>query len=171
MSDFLEVMHEYFRGERLAGAAIIATGIGLCGFAVYVWRTQEGGFVWGLALPLAIVGVMAATVGPFFIAHNGRLADEIARRYEADASTLVAEESARMTRVNANWPRLKIGWAVIGLVAMALILFVKQDWSSGLGLALIVLVAILFAVDVFGERRAVPYTEALSALARGPDPS
>lgn len=165
MSDFLDVMHEYFRGERLAGAAILAVGLGLAGFAFYVFKTNQGGFVWGLALPLAIVGVLAVTVAPFFIAHNGRLADDIAARYAADPAALARAEGERMTRVNANWPRLKIAWAVIGVIAMGLMLFVHRDWASGLGVALILLVAILFTVDTLGERRAVPYAEALQAIA------
>ena len=166
MSDFIEVMHEYFRGEKLAGYAMLAVGVQLAGFAVYVWRTQEGGFVWGLALPLAIVGVMVITVAPFFIAHNGRLAEDIARRYEEDPAALAQAEGERMTRVNANWPKLKLAWGAIAVVALILLLAVKKDWASGLGVALILVVAILFTIDVFGERRAAPYTEALGAIAR-----
>ena len=164
--DFVEVMQEYFRGEKLAGWAILGVGVQLAAFAVWIWRTQEGAFVWGLALPLAIVGVMAVTVAPFFISHNGRLADEIAQRYADDPAALAQAETERMARVNANWPKLKFAWGVIGVIAIALLLAVRKDWSNGLGVALIILVAILFTIDVLGERRAVPYTEALSAIAR-----
>ncbi|MCB9593786.1 MAG: hypothetical protein H6719_13720 [Sandaracinaceae bacterium] len=164
MSDFIQVMQEYFRGEKLAGFAFIGVGLGLLGFAIYIWRTHEGAFVWGLALPLAIVGVMAVTVGPFFALQQDRLASDIAARYADDPAELARTEGERMTRVNANWPRLKLAWAVIGVIAMALILLVKQDWSSGLGVALMLLVAILFTVDVLGERRAIPYAEALTAI-------
>jgi len=164
MTDFLDVMQEYFRGEKMLAWALVGVGAGLLGFAFFIWKTQQGGFMYGLAIPLAIVGVMAATVGPFFAFHNDRIAVDIAERFAADPSEVKTTESERMTRVNANWPRLKLAWAAIGVGAMVLLLLVKQDWASGLGLALMALITILFFVDVFGERRAIPYTDALHAI-------
>ena len=85
-------------------------------------------------------------------------------RYADDPAELAATEGERMAKVNANWPRLKIAWAVIGILAMGMMLFVKQGWAEGLGLGLMLIVTLLFFVDVFGERRAVPYTDALEGL-------
>jgi hypothetical protein len=56
---------------------------------------------------------------------------------------------------------------VLIVVALGLLMGVRRDWASGLGLALLLLSTTLFFVDVFGERRAQPYTEALRALERG----
>jgi len=164
MSDFLEVMNAYFRGERMLAWAMLGLGLGMLAFAFFVYRTQTGGFMWGLVAPLAIVGIMASTVGPFFAFHNARIAEEIAGRYANDPAELATTEGERMTRVNQNWPRLKMAWAVITIVALALLLLVKQDWANGLGLALMILVTVLFCIDVFGERRALPYSDALAAL-------
>ncbi len=133
-------------------------------FAFFVYRTETGGFMWGLVVPLAIAGVMATTVGPFFAFHNDRLAEDIAARFAEDPGALAADEGERMRKVNANWPRLKLVWAVITIVALSLLLLSRQPWASGLGLALMILVAALFCIDVFGERRALPYAEALSAI-------
>ena len=56
------------------------------------------------------------------------------------------------------------------LTILGVIMYLRLPWVVGnaglLGGWLIILVAILFTIDVLGERRAVPYTEALSAIAR-----
>jgi hypothetical protein len=70
-----------------------------------------------------------------------------------------------MERVNANWRRAMTGWAVVIVVALALILAVRRDWSSGLGLALLLVSTILYFTDVFAERRALVYTTALRKVA------
>jgi hypothetical protein len=164
MSDFVEVMHTYFRGEKLLAWGFLGLGLPMLGFSIWVLRSQTAGFRLGLAIPLALVGVLMIVAGPLFARHNDRLAQDIEQRVAKDPAEVAKVEGERMDKVNANWPRLKQGWAVIALVAMGLVVFVKQDWAHGLGLALLLLTTTLFFVDVFGERRAVPYTQALAKL-------
>ena len=159
--DFLEVMHEYFRGERLAGWAMMGLGLPLLAFGAYVFR-EHVGFRWSLGTPLAALGLALLVGAPIFASMQTKKAADIEARYAADPEALRAEETTRMERVNANWPRLKIGWAVLGVIAMGLLLFVHKDWVQGLGLLLIFICAAGFFIDVFGGRRAVPYTEALA---------
>jgi hypothetical protein len=56
-------------------------------------------------------------------------------------------------------------WAVVIAIALVLILAVRRDWSSGLGLALLLMATTLYFVDVFAERRALVYSEALRKVA------
>lgn len=168
MTDFLEVMHEYFRGEKMLAWAFVGLGVPMLGFAIFVFRSQLGGFRLGLAIPLAIVGVLMTAAGPFFAKHNDRLAEDIEQRYSESRAELAEAEAERMAKVNANWPRLKMVWALIAIAAMGMLLFVKQGWSEGLGLALMLIVTVLFFVDVFGERRAVPYTAAVAHISAPP---
>jgi hypothetical protein len=164
MADFVEVMHAYFRGEKLLAWGFLVLGVAILGFSIWVLRSQTGGFRLGLAIPLALVGVLMIVAGPLFARHNDRLAHDIEQRVANDPVEVAKGEGERMDRVNANWPRAKWSWAVIALLAMGLVLFVKHDWAHGLGLALLLLTTMLFFVDVFGERRAVPYTEALAKI-------
>lgn len=160
-----EAMQIYFRGEKHTGLTMVAVGIALMAFAFWVWRTQSGAFAWWLLTPLAVVGLGAAIGGVVFaLKTDAQVADLLARLAD-DPAALVASESARMVKVNANWPRLKLAWGVIAIGALVLLLAVKREWATGLGLALVLLVAVLFFMDVFAERRAVPYTEALAARA------
>jgi len=112
-----------------------------------------------------VVGLGAAIGGVVFALKTDAQVADLMARLADDPSALVASESARMVKVNANWPRLKLAWGVIAIGALVLLLAIKREWSTGLGLALVLLVAVLFFMDVFAERRAAPYTEALAARA------
>lgn len=165
--ELAETMQVYFRGEKHVAFFLVGLGVALALFAAWVWRTQSGPFAWWLLTPLALVGVGAAIGGVVFAMKTERQVAELTTQLEADREATVTAESARMAKVNANWPRLKLAWGAITLVALGLLLVVKRDWSSGLGLALMLLMAVLFCVDVFAERRAVPYTEALERARDG----
>jgi hypothetical protein len=158
---FLEILLEYFRGEKQVGIALAVVGVALLAFAGWVLRTQAGSFAWGLAAPLVLFGLAFGGGGTYLAFRTDRQVADLTAKYERDPSSLLAVEAPRMERVNANWPRLKIAWAVILGVALVLLLAVRRDWASGLGLALLAVTTILFFTDVFAERRALVYTEAL----------
>jgi hypothetical protein len=169
---FTEILQEYFRGERQTGCGLAVVGVGLLAGALWVFRTQTGGFAWGLLAPLAFVGLAFGGGGTFLALRSDKQITELAARYERDPATLLAEEVPRMERVNANWPRLKIAWTVVIGVALTLLVVVRRDWASGLGLALLLVATILLFLDVFAERRAILYTHALDQArsAAGPGP-
>lgn len=164
---FVEILQEYFRGEKQAGIALAVVGIGLLAGAAWVYRTQPGAFAWTLVIPLLLFGLAFGGGGAFLAVRSDRQITELAARYEQDPRALVAEEVPRMAKVNANWPRLKVAWTVLIIVALVLLMAVRRDWSMGLGLSLLLLSTILFFTDVFAERRAEPYTKALEQAAAG----
>lgn len=169
MADFLGVMHAYFRGEKLLAWSFLVLGLVMLGFAIWVLRSQAGGFRLGLAIPLGLAGALMVIAGPLFAQHNDRLAHDIEQRASADPAALAQVEGERMSKVNANWPKAKRTWAVIALLALGVILFVERDWAVGLALVLLLLTTMLMFVDVFGERRAVPYTQALAKFPPAPE--
>lgn len=162
--DLIDVMETYFRGERQVGILLAAVGLVLLGFAAWVWRTETNSFGVGLYAPLAVLGVIALGFGPWFAMKTERQVAELVEAHRADPAATIASERARMEKVDANWPRLKLAWGGLAIVALVLLLVVKKEWASGLGLALLLAVTLIYFVDVFAERRAKPYSEALRAL-------
>lgn len=168
---FVEILQEYFRGEKQTGIALAVVGVGLVAGSLWVFRAQTGGFAWGLAVPLLLVGLAFGGGGAFLALRSDRQITELAARHEKDPAALVAEEAPRMAKVNAAWPRLKLVWTVVIAASLVLLMVARREWASGLGLALLLVSTILFFTDVFGERRAVPYTRALEqAAGRSPPP-
>lgn len=161
--ELTQAIDTYFRGEKMVAFGLIALGIALLAVAAWVWRTQEGPFATALIVPLALVGIGAPIGGALFAWKTDRQVAELHEALEAEPEATLEAERARMEKVNANWPRLKLAWGALAIVALVLLLVVKREWATGLGLALMLLVTALFFVDVFAERRAEPYAEALDS--------
>ncbi len=163
---FTELMHEYFRGERVEALFyILPAGVVLLGLAATALVTDRGGFGYGLAVPLMLFGMALASVGVGIAWRTPGQVAQLEQAFQSDPAAMVAEELPRMQKVNANWPRLVATWAALVVVGLALRFGLKADWAHGLGPALILCGAVGFLVDGFAERRAKPYTEALEALA------
>lgn len=164
--DFLDVMHSYFRGERIeAFFYILPAGLLMLGLAATALKVDRGGFGWGMAVPLCLFGLVAIGTGAVVGARTPAQVDAIERAYEADPAGMVADELPRMEKVNANWPRLVATWAVLTLIGLALRFGLQADWAHGLGPALVLIGAAGFLIDGFAERRARPYTAALESIA------
>ncbi len=156
----------YFRAERDLGLALAVVGLGCAAFALWVWRTQAGGFAWGLLAPVALVGLAFLGGGGFLAQRSARQQVELAAQFQTAPAAFFAAEVPRMEKVNQIWPRAKAVWTVAIVAALVLLMAVKRDWAHGLGLGLLLLATVLFFVDVFGERRAAVYFAALTAEKR-----
>ena len=163
---FLDVMHAYFRGERIEALGfIVPVGVALVAFAAVALRAERGGFAWGLAVPLVLFGVFAIGAGAAVGLRTPGQVASIEAGFQSDPGTMVAEELPRMKKVNDNWPVYLSMWAVLVLVGLGLRFGLKADWAHGVGPAIILVGAIGFLIDGFAERRARPYTVALEAVA------
>jgi len=107
---FLEVMHAYFRGERVEALYfIVPIGVAMLAFAAVTLRAERGGFAWGLAIPLiglelrfGLKADWAHGVGPalILIGAMGSLIDSFpqrrARPYTMALEALAAEHRAEL---------------------------------------------------------------------------
>jgi hypothetical protein len=163
---FLDVMHAYFRGERIESLYfIVPIGLALVAFAVVTLRAERGGFAWGLAVPLALFGIVAIGIGAAVGLRTAGQVAGIEAGFQSDPAAMVAEELPRMQKVNDSWPVYIGMWATLVIVGLGLRFGLKADWAHGVGPAFILIAALGFLIDGFAERRARPYTEALEALA------
>lgn len=161
--EFLDVMQDYFRGERLAGWSALIAGILLSALVVHAARTYAGGFMWGFVITLGLLALGGIGAGMWLVAKTPTQVAEIQTRYEADPAELAQAEQTRMAKVNANWPLLKGVWVALLILGLGLS-FVGREWSAGVALGLLMIGACGMLVDVLAERRAHVYTEAINAL-------
>ena len=163
---FLEIMHAYFRGERIEALCfIVPIGVAMLAFAAITLRAERGGFAWGLAIPLIVFGLFAIGVGAAVGLRTAAQVAGIESGFQEDPSAMLAEELPRMQKVNSNWPTYIGMWTALVLIGLGLRFGLKADWAQGVGPALILIGAMGFLIDGFAERRARPYTNALEALA------
>jgi len=163
---FLELMHAYFRGERIEALCfIVPIGVAMVAFAAVTLRAERGGFAWGLAIPLLVFGLFAIGVGAAVGLRTAGQVAAIESGFQDNPGAMVADELPRMQKVNDSWP-VYIGlWTTLVVVGLALRFGLRADWAHGVGPAIILIGAVGFLIDGFAERRARPYTEALQILA------
>ncbi len=157
-------LDDYFRGERDLGVALAFTGAALGVAAGWVWRTQSGAFAWGLVVPLVLATLAFAGGGRALAMRSAKQRVAFAQQLAGAPEAFVPTELERMAKVNALWPRAKTVWSVVILVSLVLLMLVKHEAAHGVGLVLLLVCTMLFFVDVFGERRAKPYTQALQTF-------
>lgn len=166
--DFVDVMHTYFRGEKFLGVVLVPVGLVALGFAIHLWRAHSGGFMWAMMVPLVLAGVGFAAGGTFLAVKTGKQVADLEQQYREAPAEMLAQERKRMDKVNANWPRLKMAWAVLIAISLTLLLAVRKDWVQGLALAFLLLASFMMALDMFAERRAEIYTAGLQQSASQP---
>ncbi len=165
MNSFLEIMNGYFWGERAEALFfIVPIGIVSLAFAGVVYRTQQGGFMWGIVIPFVLLGLALLVTGAVVGLRTPGQVEHLTALYEADTAAFIAEELPRMEQVNANWPRYVAMYAVFLVVGAVLRFAVHKDWALSVGTALLLFAAIGLFIDGFAERRAEPYTKALHEL-------
>lgn len=165
--DFADIMHTYFRGEKYLGIVLVPVGLVALGFAVHLWRAHSGGFMWGMMVPLALAGCGMVAGGAFLAIKTDAQVAALDRQYGEAPADMVAAESARMDKVNANWPRLKMAWTVLIALSLIGLMAVHKDWATGLALAMLLMASLVMTVDVFAERRARVYTDGLAQFSAG----
>jgi len=86
---FLDVMHSYFRGERIEALYfIVPVGMAMLAFAAVTLRAERGGFAWGLAVPLALFGLIAIGAGAAVGLRTPGQVSEIEAGYQGDPSAM-----------------------------------------------------------------------------------
>ena len=95
--NFMDLMHAYFRGERLEALAfILPAGVLLIAFGVLLLRVDRSAFAWGVCVPAVIVGLVLAGTG---LGVGLRTPAQVARLeagFRADAVQQAREELPRM---------------------------------------------------------------------------
>lgn len=163
---FLEVMQEYFRGERAEALwFIMPVGLASLAFAAVVFRTQRDGFMWGVAMPFVVMGLVMLVVGSTVGFRTPAQVEGLTALYQQDVAAFVAQELPRMQAVNRGWPVYLGAYVGFLVVGVALRFGFSSDWAQGLGMALAFFGGVGMMIDGFAERRARPYTAALEQLA------
>ena len=165
--NFIEVMHTYFRGEKMeAWFFILPAGIILLILAATALKAEQGAYAWSIAIPFILFGLVLAGTGIGVGSRTNSQVAQIEQQYEQSPVELATSELERMEKVNKNFRTTF--YAFGGLIVLGLLLhyFAGVNFGRGLGTALILVSAIGLLVDGFAERRAEPYTQMLQQIAK-----
>ena len=167
---FIEIMHAYFRGEKLeALGAILPVGILLVTFGAVAVKAEIGGFAWGIAVPAILGGLVLIATGVGVGMRTAGQVAELEKSYQANPVAMAREELPRMEKVNANFRTTFIVFGVLAALGLGIHYLAGPNLGRGLGATLILIGGIGLLIDGFAERRAEPYTLALQEIAKEAD--
>ncbi len=164
---FSDAMHAYFRGERIESLYfLVPYGILCLSFAAVAIRAERNAFGVGLAIPMALMGLVGLLVGGSVGLRTSAQVSQLEQQLQADPVAMLAAEQPRMEKVNANWSTYLTAYAICIVLGVGLRFGLKADLAHGLGIGLVFFGASGLIIDGFAERRAHVYTDALTALAK-----
>ena len=169
--DFAHHLVSYYKGEWLEAALLTAFGVGLAGVAVVMWQhADQNSLLKGLFYPIAFLAAFTAMAGSFGVYNNQQRLATMPAQYAKNQTEFVLAERNRFegkSGVNTWWMPLKVLWAVLALVGIAMSFSTRNDFAHGIAIGLIVIGAMGFVIDGFAHHRAKAYTAALLASSHG----
>ena len=154
----------YFRGELYGAGWLLA--LGLVSFLI-VWRLwRRGPLQRGVALPLALFGLLQLAIGAGLLVRTGPQVAALHARLDSAPATLRDTELVRMERVQRQFTQLER--VELGLFAAGLLLFLgarrrRPRWA-GVGAGLCVSAGVFFGFDLVADWRGAVYLAALREL-------
>lgn len=166
-AQLMDVLRQYFRGEWLESTfCIVPIGALSLTFGVTLLAGERSAFVWGVAIPFAVLGLALLVTGAVVTFRTPGQVSALELTWARNPAALVAQELPRMAKVNAAWPRYLTMYVVFAVSGLLLRFVVRLDWAEGAGIALVFFAGVGLLIDGFAERRARPYTAALEAQSR-----
>jgi hypothetical protein len=151
-----DALTTYFDGEK--SAAVLIAGIGAAALALAVVLYQPR---WGLrsfAVTLAVLALIEIAIGVGLYLRTGPQVANLLAQLGSDSARFVAEEGARMTRVQRTFVIIQyVELAVIVTTAISAIALKHRLMLSGVALGLLIHAAFLLAFDIVAERRGAIY--------------
>jgi hypothetical protein len=171
MKDHLDFFTYYFTEEKIIGIFIISIGILSLFLALIFLFIIKYSFFKGMAVPLLLIGIIQLVAGSFIYERTPNDISRMEHFYKYERQKIKTEELPRMQKVMDNFALYK--WIEISLIVTGLLLFFRfyksaQSFWKGIGLALMIQVAILLSIDVVAEKRAKEYVKNLTTLSAIP---
>jgi hypothetical protein len=159
----VELMTSYLLGEKLE-ALIFILPLGLSSLVFGVWLLIDAptSFTRGVAWPFVVLGLLLSVTGGTVAFRTPAQVERLAASFAAAPEPTRVEEASRMKKVNAAWPTYVALWASFAVVGLGLRFATRHDTAHGVGTALVFFAGVGLLIDGFAERRARPYTEALT---------
>lgn len=156
-----ESIMAYFGGEK-AGGLLIAT----YGLLTLVAAAVASAPRWELrpfAITLGVLGLVEVAGGLGLYLRTGPQVTQLLELLTTDRARVLAEEGARMARVQSNFVTLERVWVALWVLsALTAITQKHRPAPQGVALALLLHFSAVLAFDLVGERRGAVYVAALT---------
>jgi hypothetical protein len=168
--DTLEVIDRYFGQEKSVSVLFLALGLAGIGAGLWFWFLVDLPALDGAIAPLLVLGTISGVVGGTIFFRTDSQVEGLKKTYQQDSGQFLAEEQARIRKVNRNWGIYKLVELVIIVAAVIFpFVFPGRGFWVACSVASIAMAATLLALDIVSERNGRWYEEQLRGLAAQDD--
>lgn len=163
----LDHIRQYYLDEKSnAIPAFIAAAVMLLLGLLLFFKYGSNAVAKGMGTGFLVVAVLGLVMGFSATAFNNKKLAELETRTTTNDQELRTSELQRMDKVmNVTFRYAFIAFGVLMMAAMLLIIFTKSDYWRGIGIGLMVLVALAVVFDSFNMKRNREYAATITALA------
>ena len=165
--DFMQHLISYYKGERFEAILLTIFGSFAIAVAIVMWQnSSQNQLLKGLFYPIAFLGVFTLLAGGFGVYNNSQRLAIMPEQYRQSPVAFIQAERKRFEGhhgVNTWWLPLKLLWAALLLVGIAIAFINRNDVTHGVAIGLMVIGTMGFVIDGFAHHRAKTYTAALLA--------
>ncbi|MGL4597723.1 MAG: hypothetical protein ACRCYO_09350 [Bacteroidia bacterium] len=161
----LEQLHTYFKAEKSEALLFLLVGIVATGLALWFFFVIKQRFYIGIAIPLALIGLIQVVVGSNVFFRTDKQIAALEKQYNESPIAMAKSELPRMEVVMKSFTIYKwieVAFILGGLVC--LLVFHQRDFLLGLGIGLLVQGSLMLTLDIFAERRGHTYIDTLQKI-------
>jgi hypothetical protein len=167
MKEPIDFFTYYFTEQKIISIFIMSIGILSIFLALVLLFIIKYSFFKGMAVTLLLIGIIQLIAGGVMYERTPKDISRMEHFYKFERQKIKTEELPRMQKVIHDFTLYK--WIEISVIVTGLLLFIRfyksaQSFWKGIGLALMIQVAILLSVDIVAEKRAKEYVKNLTTL-------
>jgi drug/metabolite transporter (DMT)-like permease len=158
-------IEKYFNAEKAESWVFMAIGIAGLALAVVFFFFLKTNLYRGMAVPLALIGLLMGIVGFTVYKRSDQQRIENVYAYDMNPGQLKDKELPRMKKVMKSFAVYR--WLEIFLFLSGAGLYIyfirdfRQDFWRGFGFALAVMALLALGADYFAEKRGHVYTKGI----------
>ncbi len=148
---------KYFTAEKNESYIFLLIGVAGVVLGLIFFFYNKTPFYKGMAIPLALVGLLLGTVGYNVMARSPKDIERVTLFLEEYPEKIKTEEQPRMDVVMKNFITYRYTEIALALIGISLFFFFRnnatQQFWTGLGMGLCIMAILALAADYFAEQR------------------
>ncbi len=153
----------YFAAEK--HEALLFLLVGLAAIGLSIWLVTSHNSYRGMAYPLVVVALIQIAVGWTVHSRTDGQVVQLTAQLDADPLAFVSDETSRMATVIRNFHIYKAIEIALLLCGVLMTLMSRQtEVFYGAGVGLVAQAALMLVLDLFAEKRAYEYVDAVRGL-------
>jgi 4-amino-4-deoxy-L-arabinose transferase-like glycosyltransferase len=160
----LEQIRQYYADEKSGAVYALAAGFIFLSVSAWLWlRFSSNQLSRGLATGFIFAGVLLLVMGIGSIFYNNNKIKGTEKMQAVSERSLQQSEILRMDKVmNVTFHYAFIVFAILMVLALIIILFGRNEYWKGIGIVLMLLVAMVIISDSFSMQRNKAYQQKIS---------